>query len=68
LDGLGLSGIASSALDVEEDWDDEARRYFIGIVGKYGPQVQKLLKVAAWPGTACKDEGNSKYSYENNFG
>lgn len=35
------------ALDVEEDWDDEARRYFIGIVGKYGPQVQKLLKVAA---------------------
>ena len=35
------------ALDAEEDWDDEARRYFIGIVGKYGPQVQKLLKVAA---------------------
>ena len=35
------------ALDVEEDWDDEARRYFIGIVGKYGTQVQSLLKVAA---------------------
>lgn len=35
------------ALDVEEDWDDEARRYFIGIVGKYGAQVQRLLKVAA---------------------
>ena len=35
------------ALDVEEDWDCEARRYYIGIVGKYGPQVQKLLKVAA---------------------
>ncbi|MDO4286656.1 MAG: FprA family A-type flavoprotein [Eubacteriales bacterium] len=35
------------ALDVEEDWDDEARRYFIGIVGKYGMQVQKLLQAAA---------------------
>ena len=35
------------ALDVEEDWDCEARRYYIGIVGKYGPQVQKLLKAAA---------------------
>ena len=35
------------ALDVEEDWDDESRRYFIGIVGKYGKQVQNLLKVAA---------------------
>lgn len=42
-DGFGKFG----ALDVEEDWDNEARRYFIGIVGKYGPQVQKLLKVAA---------------------
>ena len=40
-DGFGKFG----ALDVEEDW--EARRYYIGIVGKYGPQVQKLLKVAA---------------------
>ena len=37
----------SLALDVEENWDDEARRYFIGIVGKYGAQVQRLLKVAA---------------------
>ena len=35
------------ALDVEEDRDDEARRYFIGIVGKYGAQVQALLKKAA---------------------
>ena len=35
------------ALDVEEEWLPEARRYFIGIVGKYGMQVQKLLKVAA---------------------
>ena len=35
------------ALDVEEDWDCEARRYYIGIVGKYGVQVQNLLKVAA---------------------
>ena len=35
------------ALDVDEPWDDEARRYFIGIVGKYGPQVQALLKKAA---------------------
>ncbi|MFQ9877787.1 MAG: FprA family A-type flavoprotein [Ruminococcus sp.] len=33
--------------DVEEDWDCEARRYYIGIVGKYGAQVQKLLKAAA---------------------
>ena len=42
-DGFGKFG----ALDVEEPWDDEARRYFIGIVGKYGEQVQKLLKAAA---------------------
>ena len=42
-DGFGKFG----ALDVDEPWDDEARRYFIGIVGKYGIQVQKLLKVAA---------------------
>ena len=35
------------ALDVEEDWDCEARRYYIGIVGKYGAQVQNLLKKAA---------------------
>ena len=42
-DGFGKFG----ALDVEEDWADEARRYFIGIVGKYGKQVQNLLKKAA---------------------
>ena len=42
-DGFGKFG----ALDVEEDWDDEARRYYIGIVGKYGAQVQNLLKAAA---------------------
>ena len=42
-DGFGKFGV----LDVEEPWDDEARRYFIGIVGKYGEQVQKLLKAAA---------------------
>ena len=42
-DGFGKFG----ALDVNEDWDDEARRYFIGIVGKYGKQVQNILKVAA---------------------
>ena len=35
------------ALDVSEDWTCEARRYYIGIVGKYGPQVQALLKKAA---------------------
>lgn len=35
------------ALDVEEPWEDEARRYYIGIVGKYGVQVQNLLKKAA---------------------
>lgn len=34
------------ALDHEEEWDDEARRYYIGIVGKYGPQVQNVLKKA----------------------
>ena len=42
-DGFGKFG----AMDVEEDWDDEARRYYIGIVGKYGVQVQNLLKAAA---------------------
>lgn len=42
-DGFGKFG----ALDVEEDWVDEARRYYIGIVGKYGAQVQALLKKAA---------------------
>ena len=41
-DGFGKFG----ALDVEEDWDCEARRYYVGIVGKYGAQVQNLLKVA----------------------
>ena len=35
------------ALDVDEDWACEARRYYIGIVGKYGPMVQKVLKQAA---------------------
>ena len=35
------------ALDVEEEWLPEARRYFIGIVGKYGVQVQAVLKKAA---------------------
>ena len=35
------------ALDVEEDWACEARRYYIGIVGRYGPQVQAVLKKAA---------------------
>ena len=39
-DGFGKFG----ALDVEEDWACEARRYYIGIVGKYGAQVQALLK------------------------
>ncbi len=35
------------ALDMEDDWDDEARRYYLNIVGKYGPQVQAVLKKAA---------------------
>ncbi len=35
------------ALDIDEPWEDEARRYYIGIVGKYGVQVQALLKKAA---------------------
>ena len=42
-DGFGKFG----ALDVEEDWACEARRYYVGIVGKYGAQVQNLLKKAA---------------------
>ncbi len=42
-DGFGKFG----ALDVEEDWTCEARRYYIGIVGKFGTQVQNLLKKAA---------------------
>ena len=42
-DGFGKFG----ALDVEENWACEARRYYIGIVGKYGAQVQALLKKAA---------------------
>ena len=42
-DGFGKFG----ALDAVEPWDCEARRYYIGIVGKYGPQVQALLKKAA---------------------
>ena len=42
-DGFGKFG----ALDVEEDWACEARRYYIGIVGKYGVQVQNVLKKAA---------------------
>ncbi len=42
-DGFGKFG----ALDVEEEWDCEARRYYFGIVGKYGPQVQNVLKKAS---------------------
>lgn len=42
-DGFGKFG----ALDANEDWADEARRYYFGIVGKYGAQVQALLKKAA---------------------
>lgn len=42
-DGFGKFG----ALDVDEDWACEARRYYFGIVGKYGAQVQNLLKKAA---------------------
>lgn len=42
-DGFGKFG----ALDIDEDWDCEARRYYFGIVGKYGGPVQNLLKKAA---------------------
>ena len=42
-DGFGKFG----SLDIEEAWADEARRYYIGIVGKYGMQVQNLLKKAS---------------------
>ena len=54
-DGFGKFG----ALDVQEDWACEARRYYIGIVGKYGMQVQSLLKKAATLdiGTICPLHG-----------
>ena len=42
-DGFGKFG----ALDIEEDWSCEARRYYFGIVGKYGVQVQNILKKAS---------------------
>ena len=42
-DGFGKFG----ALDIEDEWDCEARRYYFGIVGKYGAQVQAILKKAA---------------------
>ncbi len=42
-DGFGKFG----ALDVEEEWDCEARRYYVGIVGYFGQQVQRILKKAA---------------------
>lgn len=42
-DGFGKFG----ALDADEDWACEARRYYFGIVGKYGVQVQKLLQKAS---------------------
>lgn len=42
-DGFGKFG----AIDVDEEWDCEARRYYFGIVGKYGAQVQSVLKKAA---------------------
>ena len=42
-DAFGTFG----ALDMEQEWDDEARRYYLNIVGKYGPQVQAVLKKAA---------------------
>ena len=47
-DGFGKFG----ALDADEPWADEARRYYIGIVGKYGAQVQSVLKKAATLGIA----------------
>ena len=54
-DGFGKFG----ALDANEPWVDEARRYYIGIVGKYGAQVQALLKKAAGLdiGTICPLHG-----------
>lgn len=48
-DGFGKFG----ALDVEEEWACEARRYYFGIVGKYGAQVQALLKKASSLDIAC---------------
>lgn len=54
-DGFGRFGEAES----QEDWSQEARRYYIGIVGKYGPQVQAVLKKAAQLeiGTICPLHG-----------
>ena len=56
-DGFGKFG----ALDADEDWACEARRYYVGIVGKYGAQVQALLKKAAALEieTICHACGNS---------
>ena len=53
------------ALDVEEEWLPEARRYFIGIVGKYGVQVQAVLKKAAGLDieTICSLHGPIPVSY-----
>ena len=58
-DGFGKFG----ALDVEEDWDCEARRYYIGIVGKYGVQVQNLLKVAATLDMSASRTGSYRESW-----
>ena len=52
-DGFGKFG----ALDVDEDWACEARRYYIGIVGKYGAQVQNLLKKASGLEIICPLHG-----------
>ncbi len=55
-DGFGKFG----ALDVEEDWACEARRYYFNIVGKYGAQVQSLKKGV---GTGHKDDTAFTWSY-----
>ncbi len=46
-DGFGKFGAVDTDSNTESSWDDEARRYYIGIVGKYGAQVQAVLKKAA---------------------
>ena len=46
-DGFGKFGAVDTDSSTESGWDDEARRYYIGIVGKYGAQVQNVLKKAA---------------------
>lgn len=58
-DGFGKFG----ALDAEEEWADEARRYYIGIVGKYGPQVQACIPDPVWFRTLLCEQPSHRYGH-----